>query len=202
MFDIQIRKRIDPWLMRLARGFLALGLSANAITWLGFVMGIGGSIAIAFGWFGAALALIASNRLMDGIDGCVARLTRPSDVGGFLDIALDMLFYSSVPFAFAIYASENQLAACFLIYSFLGTGSSFLAFAIIAAKRGVTSDKAGKKSFFYSTGLIEGTETVVFLLLICLIPQYFTLLAWIFGSLCWFTTAIRIAVACHAFREP
>jgi phosphatidylglycerophosphate synthase len=202
MFDIQIRKRIDPWLMRIARVCLACGLSANTLTWLGFFLGIGGSVAIAFGWFGVALALIACNRLLDGLDGCVARLTRPSDVGGFLDIALDMLFYSSVPFAFAIYTVENQLPACFLIYSFLGTGSSFLAFAIISAKRGIATDKAGKKSFFYSTGLIEGTETVIFLLLICLIPQHFALLAWIFGSLCWLTTSIRIAVACHAFREP
>lgn len=202
MFDIQIRKRLDPWLMRLARGLLLFGLSANAITWLGFLLGIGGSIAIAWGWFGTAFMLIAGNRILDGLDGCVARLTRPSDLGGYLDIALDMLFYSSVPFGFAIYATENQLPACFLIYSFLGTGSSFLAFAVIAAKRGVTQDKAGKKSFFYSTGLIEGTETVIFLLLICLIPQYFPILAWIFGSLCWLTTMIRIAVACHAFRDP
>jgi phosphatidylglycerophosphate synthase len=202
MFDIQIRKQIDPWLMRIARVVHALGLSANSITWLGFALGIGGSVCIACGWFGAAFALIAGNRILDGLDGCVARLTRPSDVGGFLDIALDMLFYSSVPFAFALYAPENQLPACFLIYSFFGTGSSFLAFAIIAAKRGVTADKSGKKSFFYSTGLIEGTETVIFLLLLCLIPQYFVPLAWIFGSLCWLTTTIRIAVACHAFRDP
>jgi len=146
--------------------------------------------------------LIAGNRLLDGLDGCVARLTRPSDVGGFLDIALDMLFYSSVPFAFAIFASENQLPACFLIYSFIGTGSSFLAFAVISAKRGVKSAEKSQKSFFYSTGLIEGTETAIFLLLLCLIPQHFPWLAWIFGSLCWLTTAIRIIVACQVFRDP
>jgi phosphatidylglycerophosphate synthase len=202
MFDIQVRKRIDPWLNRIARSLVVFGLSANALTWIGFFLGVGGSVAIALGWFGTALVLIAGNRLLDGLDGCVARLTRPSDVGGFLDIALDMLFYSSVPFAFAIFASENQLPACFLIYSFIGTGSSFLAFAVISAKRGVKSAEKSQKSFFYSTGLIEGTETAIFLLLLCLIPQHFPWLAWIFGSLCWLTTAIRIIVACQVFRDP
>jgi phosphatidylglycerophosphate synthase len=202
MFDIQVRKRIDPWLNRIARSLVVFGLSANALTWIGFFLGVGGSVAIALGWFGTALVLIAGNRLLDGLDGCVARLTRPSDVGGFLDIALDMLFYSSVPFAFAIFASENQLPACFLIYSFIGTGSSFLAFAVISAKRGVKSAEKSQKSFFYSTGLIEGTETAIFLLLLCLIPHHFPWLAWIFGSLCWLTTAIRIIVACQVFRDP
>ena len=202
MFDIQVRKRIDPWLNRIARSLVVFGLSANALTWIGFFLGVGGSVAIALGWFGTALVLIAGNRLLDGLDGCVARLTRPSDVGGFLDIALDMLFYSSVPFAFAIFASENQLPACFLIYSFIGTGSSFLAFAVISAKRGVKSAEKSQKSFFYSTGLIEGTETAIFLLLLCLIPQHFPWLAWIFGSLCWLTTPIRIIVACQVFRDP
>jgi len=202
MFDIQVRKRIDPWLNRIARSLVVFGLSANSLTWIGFFLGVGGSVAIALGWFGTALFSIAGNRLLDGLDGCVARLTHPSDVGGFLDIALDMLFYSSVPFAFAIFTSENQLPACFLIYSFIGTGSSFLAFAVISAKRGVKSAEKSQKSFFYSTGLIEGTETAIFLLLLCLIPQHFPWLAWIFGSLCWLTTAIRIIVACQVFRDP
>lgn len=202
MFDIQIRKRIDPWLMRIARALLVFGLSANTVTWLGFFLGLAGSVAIAWGWFIAAFALIAGNRILDGLDGCVARLTRPSDLGGFLDIALDMLFYSSVPFAFALYAEANQLPACFLIYSFIGTGSSFLAYAVIAAKRGQTTDPTEKKSFFYSTGLIEGTETAIFLLLLCIIPQHFSWLAWIFGSLCWLTTLLRVAVACQEFRDP
>ena len=187
--------------MMAARQLHRLGITANALTWWGFIAGISGSVCIAKGYFTVALGLIIVNRLFDGLDGCVARIRGVSDLGGFLDIALDMIFYSSVPFAFAITSTENQLPACFLIYSFFGTGSSFLAFAIISAKRGVVSDKAKKKSFFYSTGLIEGTETTAYLMLLCLIPQHFPVSAWIFGSLCWLTTAIRIAVSCRVFRD-
>lgn len=201
MFDIQLRRQIDPYLMWLARRIQRWGISANALTWWGFFAGMTGAICVSQGYFGWAFALIAVNRLFDGLDGCVARVHGPSDLGGFLDIALDLIFYSGVPFAFALYSADNHLPACFLIYSFFGTGSSFLAFAVISAKRGVTSDKANKKSFFYSTGLIEGAETTVFLLLLCIIPDAFSWLAWTFGGLCWITTAIRIAVGCQVFRD-
>lgn len=201
MLDLPIRKLIDPVLGRVALILRDFGISANALTWFGFAIGLSGATCIAVGWFGVALALVAVNRIMDGLDGCVARLKGPTDLGGFLDIALDMIFYSSVPFAFAIVSESNRLPAAFLIYSFIGTGSSFLAFAIIAAKQESKLQRSPQKSFFYSTGLIEGTETVVFLLLVCAFPSYFPMMAWIFGSLCWLTTAIRIATAMIVFSE-
>ena len=184
-----------------AARLVGLGIRADQLTWGGFVFGLLAGGCIAWGWFGVAFALIALNRLCDGLDGCVARLRGSTDRGGFLDIALDMIFYSTIPFAFAVHASENQLPAAFLIYSFMGTGSSFLAFAVISAKRGQVADAAGQKSFFYSTGLIEGTETAVFLWLVCLLPHHFPIAAWIFGTLCWITTAIRIAVATQVFGK-
>lgn len=200
MFDIQIRKGIDPILDFVAGGLHRRGVHPDVVTWSGFALGLSGSAAVAFGCFSAGFALIALNRVADGLDGCVARHRGASDAGGFLDIALDMIFYASVPFAFAIVSAANALPAAFLLFSFFGTGSSFLAFAVISAKRGTTSDHAGKKSFFYSTGLIEGAETAVFLLVICLVPNHFPLLAWTFGALCWLTTLIRIIVSVRAFR--
>jgi len=200
MLDIPVRRLIDPTLEHIAANLLQFGITANQLTWVGFFAGMASGICIAGGWFFAAFVLISINRLMDGLDGCVARMRGVTDVGGFLDIVLDMIFYSTVPFAFAIYSPGNQLPSTFLIYSFLGTGSSFLAYAVIAAKRGNVSDRAGKKSFFYSTGLIEGTETALFLWLICIAPQYYAPIAWVFGSLCWFTTIIRIRVGYRAFQ--
>lgn len=201
MFDIPMRRRIDPFLDRIAILLVRSRISANTITWFGFALGLSAAATIAFGYFAAGLFLIALNRICDGLDGCVARQSGTTDLGGFLDIALDMIFYSSVPFAFAVVNPVNALPACFLIFSFMGTGSSFLAFAIVAAKRGKIADVEGKKSFFYSTGLIEGTETVVFLLVICLLPSYFPVLAWSFGSLCCITTGLRIAMAMDSFRD-
>lgn len=201
MLDGIARKLIDPPLNWTARRLAAVGLGANAVTVAGFLIGAGGCAAISFGCYTLALALIAVNRVADGLDGAIARRTGTTDLGGFLDITLDTLFYSGVPFAFAVSRPEFALPAAFLIYSFVGTGGTFLAFAVIAGKRKLVTERAGKKSFFYSVGLMEGTETIVFFVLFCLMPDSFPVLAWTFGGLCWLTTGLRIAAGLKAFRE-
>ena len=201
MLDGVARKLIDPPLNWTAKRLSSAGLGANAVTVAGFAVGVSGCVAIGFELYSLALVLIAVNRFADGLDGAITRRTGSTDLGGFLDITLDTIFYSGVPFAFAVSRPEFALPAAFLTYSFVGTGGSFLAFAVIAAKRRRTTVRAGKKSFFYSTGLMEGTETVLFLVLACLLPNDFAVLAWTFGGLCWLTTALRIAAGVNVFRE-
>ena len=202
MLDGIARKLIDPPLNWTAKRLAAVGPGANAVTVFGFAVGLGGCVAIGFELFPLALLLIAVNRIADGLDGAIARRTGSTDLGGFLDITLDTLFYSAVPFAFAVARPEFALSAAFLIFGFVGTGGSFLAFAVVAAKKNLGTERSGKKSFFYSVGLMEGTETVAFFALFCLLPNSFALLAWTFGGLCWLTTALRIAGGVAAFRAP
>jgi phosphatidylglycerophosphate synthase len=148
-----------------------------------------------------ALACILLNRLADGLDGAVARHGRISDLGGYLDIVLDFLFYAGVAFFFAVGRPGEALPAAFLIFSFVGTGASFLAFAALAAKRGITTAARGTKSIYYLGGLTEGTETIALFVAICLFPDLFAWFAWIFGGLCWLTTAVRIFMATETFRR-
>ena len=201
MLDRPVRKLIDP-LLEIPAAFLAARrIPANAITLTGFLFGMLSCLAISQQSFQIALALILINRFADGLDGMVARRTRASYLGGFLDIVLDIVFYAGVPFSFAVSDSELLLPACFLIYSFMGTTGSFLAYAAISAKRGLTTDRDGNKSFFYSAGLMEGTETIVFFILFCLFPSRFAQLAWTFGTLCWLTTVIRLITGTIDFRR-
>lgn len=170
-----------------------LGVKANWITLLGFVMGMMVLPALYFGNTSLALVFVIINRVMDGLDGAVARLQGPTDLGGYLDITLDFIFYSAVIFGFALMNPvDNALAASFLIFSFMGTGSSFLAFAIMAEKRKIERLEYGHKSLYFLGGLAEGTETIAFLVLICLLPSYFAVMAYLFGVICWITTATRI----------
>ena len=205
MIDGRIRKTIDPILDRIGTILANLGFSANQITIGGFLFGVLGWVALAFGLYGTALALILCNRIADGLDGAVARQAKLStaktgtDLGGYLDIVLDFFFYAGVPFFFAVGCPESALSAAFLVFSFVGTGSSFLAFAAIAAKRGLTTETSGRKSIYYLGGLTEGTETILLFVLICLFPEYFDLLAWTFGGLCWITTGCRVAWAVEEF---
>lgn len=200
MFDARIRPLIDPPLEGLAKRLVQVGWSADRVTVLGFAVGLLALPLIAIEAYGLGLVLILLNRLADGLDGAIARQTRKTDRGGFLDIALDFIFYSSVPFAFALADPlENGLPAAFLIFSFIGTGCSFLAYAIMAEKRGLSTDIRGQKSLYYLGGLTEGTETIVFLGLACVFPTWFPALAWIFGTLCWITTATRIYAGWRTF---
>jgi phosphatidylglycerophosphate synthase len=200
MLDARIRPIIDPPLARLAAAARRAGWTADGVTLAGFAVGMLAIPAIALGAYGLGLLLILLNRLADGLDGAIARLTRKTDRGGFLDIALDFIFYSSVPFAFALAdPAANALPAAFLIFSFVGTGCSFLAYAIIAEKRGLGTDIQGQKSIYYLGGLTEGTETIGLFVLACLLPAWFSALAWAFGTLCWITTATRIHAGWRRF---
>ena len=176
-------------------------ISANTITLAGFAIGV---MVVPLLWlklYSAALAVILVNRFFDGIDGAVARKCGTTNLGGYLDITCDFIFYSVVIMGFALADPENNgLAAAFLIFSFIGTGSSFLAFAAAAEKQGISSDSHGLKAFYYLGGLTEGTETILFFVIICMFPACFPILAVVFGSLCWITVLGRFGSAFTLLR--
>ena len=178
-----------------------LGVSANGLTSIGIALGIGAGAALAHGLFMAGLVLIITNRLLDGLDGAVARATQQTDFGGYLDIVGDFVFYLAVPLGFGLAAPGNLVPALLLLACFGLTGISFLAFAAIAAKRGLETSAHGKKSFFYSTGLAEGTETIAVFILCCLWPAHFPVIATVYAGLCILTVIQRTAAAWAAFTR-
>jgi phosphatidylglycerophosphate synthase len=193
MLDRAIQTAIKPVLNRVARGLVRRGVGADAITVTGFLIGMAAAASIAFGYPLPGLALLLLSRLLDGLDGAVARATQPTDRGGFLDITLDFLFYAAIPLAFAIAdPAHNALPAAVLLAAFIGTGSSFLAFAVIAAKHQVPSTAFPDKSFYFLGGLTEATETLIAFAAMCLWPQWFPQIAYGFAALCAITIAMRV----------
>lgn len=191
MLDSYIRPRIDPCLNAIGKRIASYGIAANSITVIGFLFGIAAMIMIAMEQYSVGAIFIACNRLLDGLDGAVARNSILSDFGGFLDIVCDFIIYAGIVFAFGTH-QDNALYAAFLIFSFIGPMVSFLAYAIIAAKRQINTTRCGKKSFYYLGGVCEGTETAFVLFLFCLYPQYFATICIAYGVLCWLTTLGRI----------
>lgn len=184
---------LRPRLVVAARGLARLGIRADQVTIAGFVVGLGAAVAIAQSHFALGLVLILASRLADGLDGALARLTAPTDRGGFLDITLDFIFYASIPLAFAFAdPAANALAAATLLAAFVGTGGSFLAFAALAAQRGVKNPVFPDKGLYYLGGLTEASETLLCFALMCLWPEQFTLWAYGFAAMCAVTIATRI----------
>lgn len=201
MLDGVLKRRIDPLLAGLAQGLSRTGLTANTVTAAGLVVGLAAALAIATGHNGWGLLLILVSRLCDGLDGALARQRTPTDLGGYLDIVFDYVFYGAIPLGFALAdPAANALPAAVLLLSFYANGASFLGFAIIAAKRGMSTEARGEKSLYFTTGLAEASETLLVFALACLFPGGFAGLAYGFAALCGVTTASRIAVAIRVFR--
>ena len=199
MLDGWARRRLDPLLDRLAARLAAAGATPNAITVGACAFGLLAAAAIAAQWYLVGLALLLVSRLGDGLDGAVASITGKTDLGGFLDIVLDFVFYGAIPLGFVLAdPAANAVAGAALIFSFYVNGGSFLAYAVMAEKRGLKTEERGEKSLFFTTGLAEATETIAFFVAFCLFPAWFSVLAGIFAVLCLYTATSRILLAARA----
>jgi phosphatidylglycerophosphate synthase len=199
MFDARLRPLIDPPLNAVGRALARQGIGANAVTLAGLVPALGAGLAVAHHQYWLALILILFNRLLDGLDGAVARASGITDLGGYLDTLADYVFYLAVPLGFGFAGPGNTVPAMVLIASFTLTCASFLAFAAIAARRGKTTTAHGTKSFFYSTGLAEGAETITAFAAMCLWPTQFAVIAYAFAALCGLTVIQRTLMVMRTF---
>jgi phosphatidylglycerophosphate synthase len=202
MLDGMMRHVIDPPLDRIGGALARRGITADALTLGGLLTGLGAAAAIVAGAFGAALALLLISRLLDGLDGSVARASRRTDRGGFIDIVFDFIFYGAIPLAFAAREpSVDAFPAAVLLFSFYVNGASFLAFATVAAKRGLETRIRGIKSIYFTAGLAEGTETILLFVVMIVRPDWFSILAYGFAGLTGMSALSRVALAWTAFRD-
>jgi phosphatidylglycerophosphate synthase len=200
MLDRYIIPVLAPPLRGTARLLVRAGVGADAVTWAGFAIGLAGAAAIAHRSYALGLALVLASRVADGLDGAVARLSTPTDRGAFLDVALDFIFYASIPLAFALAdPATNALPAAVLLASFVGTASGFLAFAVLAERRQMTSTAYPAKGLYYLGGLTEASETIACFVAMCLWPRHFGWFAYGFAALCGLTIVSRLAAGWRSF---
>ena len=203
MLDKFITPVIKPLLTPVVMLMHKRGITADQLTVVGFLVGLLAVPLLAFKiWYGALVA-IALNRILDGLDGALARYAnQSSSAGGFLDITLDFLFYAAIPLGFILANPEqNAIAGSLLLATFIGTGSSFLAFAIAAEKFKLEKPQFKYKSFYYLNGLTEGTETIALFIAFCIWPQHFAVMASIFSIACGITIFTRIHGGYHTLKQ-
>ena len=197
MLDSRMRTLIDPPLNRTGRWLAARGADADTMTLIGLGFGIFTALMIYLGVSGLMIIVpLLIARLCDGLDGAVARATTKTDFGGYLDLTCDFIFYAAVPMAFVLRDPvANALPGAFLLMSFYINGASFLGYAVLAEKAGMETAEQGEKSLYYSAGLLEGTETIIFFVILAIAPIWFAPLAWVFGVLCLATAILRVVMA-------
>jgi phosphatidylglycerophosphate synthase len=200
MLDARLRPIIDPILDRQGGRLARARVGADAVTAAGLALGLlaAGLVAVGATWW--ALVPLLLGRVADGLDGAVARATERTDFGGYLDIAADFLFYGAVPMAFVwLDPAANGAAGAFLLTSFYVNATTFLGYAVLAERRKMQTAARGAKSLYFTGGLLEGTETIAFFVLICLAPGWFAPAAWVFGALCFVTAGSRVLLARQVF---
>ena len=203
MLDRYVIKLFKPVIDPVALEIKNRGYSADQVTFAGFGLGLFAALCIVLGFYLFAVLPLLASRALDGLDGAVARAGVATDRGAFLDIGLDFVFYASIPLAFGMANPDaNALASATLLAAFVSTGASFLAYAIIAEKRGLKSTDYPTKSFYYLGGLAEGTETITCFVAMCVWPQHFAALAYFYAALCLMTTGTRLLAGWQAFAEP
>lgn len=196
MLDGAAKGLLDPPFDWIARYVARTGISANVVTLTATVVGLAVLVPLTLGDYIWALLLIVANRILDQLDGAVARRNGPTDLGGFFDVVGDFIFFGAVVLGFALAdPAVNALAASWLLFSFMGVEASFLAYAALAEKHRFHTGSHGTKSIFFIGGLVEGSETAAAFVLACLFPDWFAWIAVVFGVLCWMTTGARVMVA-------
>ena len=203
MFDRQIQKLTQKPLAVIAKIFIKI-IKPNHMTILGFIFGLFMCILVFFQFYLSALILLMLNRLCDGLDGTMARLTIPTPLGGYLDIVFDFTIYSGFVLAFGLSNSNYTIISMILLFLYIGTGTTFLAKAALQSQLDKFPESSElnnglPKSFYYASGIIEGTETIVYMVLCLLLPKFYIFLSMLFGILCLITFISRVIVCYKEF---
>jgi phosphatidylglycerophosphate synthase len=198
MLNDLLRKLASPSLARTAQPLARRGVGADALTFVGFLLGVGAIPAIARHAYLVGLALLLLNRLFDALDGAVARQTRVTGPGAFLDMTLDLIVFAGIPFAFALADPSHALAAAFFLFAIAVSGATGVLIAELTARRGTGTAVA----LGYLGRLMEDTELTVALAVACVAPGWFSVIGYVVGALCFITAGARIAAALARFGRP
>jgi phosphatidylglycerophosphate synthase len=197
MFDHLLRGLKDRILAPLAH--VLRGVPPNFLTVFACLLGLGAAGAASQAMWGIGLALWLANRVVDGLDGAVARVAqRQSDFGGYLDILLDFVVYAAVPIGLVVGqmhqgapdAVELALDLALLEALFFVNACSWMYLAAVLEKRQAGATSRGElTTITMPPAIVAGFETIVFFSLFFLFPAHLSGLMLLMAAL----VAVNIA---------
>ena len=202
MLDAPVRRALGPSLDAAAATLQRLGCSATGLTVAGWLVGVAACVAAATSHWHLALVGWLLSRVLDGLDGPLARRTGSTDLGGFLDIVADFSIYGGFVVAAAVAEPDARVACLVLLGTYYLSGTAFLALSSVLEKRDEAerADHSDGRSLLFVGGLAEGTETVLAYVLICLLPEHLAVIAWVFAAAVAITAVQRVALGVHLLR--
>jgi phosphatidylglycerophosphate synthase len=199
MFDQPLRARLSPGLDRAAGRLQGAGATPNALTALALLAGLGACVAVGTGLDVLALVLWLLNRLLDGLDGPLARRRQANELGGLLDFVADFVVYSGFVVAIAVAHRGARIACVVLLATYLVNNVALLSFSSLSERLALPA--GDERSLRLPPGLAEGTETIVVYVLFCVIPSASTVIAWSFAGVVALTAGQRVMQAASVLGE-
>lgn len=191
MLDEELRRGAKPFYRPVATAVAHRGVTGDALTGLSLAIGVLCLVMIAFGFNVLGLVLWLLNRLLDGLDGEVARLRgETSEFGSFVDIAADFFMYGGFLVALAVQHPDARLALVVLFLAYYLNGSIFLALSGILEK--IKAERLTERGLHFRRSLTEGFETIVAGVLFLVFPGHVSLVAWTFAAMVFVSSAQRV----------
>ena len=194
MLDGPLRRQLAPSLDRAGRWLARAGVRPMWLTLLGLALALAAAAAAAAAQFPLAAALWLLSRLPDGLDGPVARASgAASAFGGWADLTADMAAYGAFVVGCALGQPDAATACLVLLLSYYVNGASLLGYSAAAARAGV--DTPDERTFHFTGGLAEGTETIAVHTVMVLFPALMAPVAWGFAAVVAVTILQRVRLA-------
>ncbi len=178
MFDERFRRAFPVLAAGPVRVLARMGASPNQVTIAACVLGVGAAWLLASGRGGLAITVWLASRVLDGLDGLLARETeRGTAFGGYLDITLDMAAYGAMVVGFAVVYPTLAIGWLAVLLGYILVTTSTLALSSLLeahhARTGHTN-----RSIAFTPGFAEAGETSLVYVLLVLVPSATTLIVW------------------------
>lgn len=179
-------------------------ITAGRLTAMSLVAGLVAAVLAASGQHWWALGVWLAGRLLDGLDGALARRRgRQSDLGGYLDLVGDTVGYAAIPLGIAVSQDDPAVwAACAVLLGvFYVNAVAWTLLSATAEKRGLGAAARGERTTVHMpAGLVEGAETIVLYTLMLVLPGQALVLFWVMAVLVALTVLQRVAWARRSLR--
>ncbi|GIV76946.1 MAG: membrane protein [Litorilinea sp.] len=196
MRDAVLRAQKDKWMAPLAQYYFRQ-VHPNVLSGIALTVGLVAAWLAMEERYALGLLMWFLNRILDGLDGLVARThAKQSDFGGYLDLLLDFIVYLAVPLGFV--AANPSLpvlwSALALLASYVLNLLSWTTLSALLEKR-ERRKSPRLTSVEMPAGLIEGAETILFYSFFFLMPQAITYLFGLMALLVLVTAGQRVVWA-------
>ncbi|MCC7002219.1 MAG: CDP-alcohol phosphatidyltransferase family protein [Gemmatimonadaceae bacterium] len=194
MLDEHFRRGMQRTAAAPARWMHRLGVTPNMVTVAAYVLGLAAAVLVARGHASVGISVWIASRVLDGYDGILARLSgRATLFGGFLDISLDMLAYSSMAVAFAVARPEQWTLWMIVLVGYVMAITTTLALSSLLERADRTL--GGDRSLQFTPALAEGGETSIVYVAVVLLPGWAEGILWGWIALLALTALGRVRLA-------